>query len=172
MTARRARMIIRNVAAGALVLPGAACAMGPHDVVYASDPVFDAVFLLGPLGLTWAVHAVSRWLAVPQPPLRFASIAAVVLALWLAMIGLFVVPAYGELFSSFGMDLPAPTLILNQFPYVLVAPAVVVAAAQWLLRRHPSRGRYIAAIATAESLILVLVYFSLFALVYRETVAE
>ncbi len=173
MSTGPARRLIRALAAGALCLPGVARAMGPHDFVYAPDLVFDAVFLLGPLALAWAVHAGARAALAPRPAPGFFPVAAQVLALWLGVGGMLFARAFAQLFASFGADLPAPALILIQYPYVLLAPAAAVFAAQWLLlRRHPLRGRFLAAIAAAEYLLLLLVYFSLHMAVFTETAVE
>jgi small-conductance mechanosensitive channel len=70
----------------------------------------------------------------------FTSIAATFLALGLGLVGSIVVPAFDELFSGFGTDLPTQTLIIMQGRHLLWF-AFFFAAVIWFLCLFPLRYR-------------------------------
>lgn len=100
-----------------------------------------------------------------QEPFNFFAAAATLAAVALACIGLFVLPAFKQLFASFGANLPAPTLFLLEYHYLLLLPAVLLPFVVFRLRKQPRREDYFAAILAGEFFVLlvcVLLYVQVF----------
>ncbi len=100
-----------------------------------------------------------------QEPFNFFAVAATLAAVALACFDLFAVPAYKQLFASFGANLPAPTLFLLEYHYLLLLPAVLQPFMVFRLRNHPRREDYFAAVLAGEFFVLlmcVLLYVQIF----------
>lgn len=110
-----------------------------------------------------------------MPTTYRAFLLALLLAVLLALYGLFVAPAFQTLFDSFGADLPTPTLLLLQYPYLLLLPLPVAVILLARLHAHPRREQYFAWLAVGEALLLfgcvVVSYMPIFKVCGCEAVA-
>lgn len=120
-------------------------------------PVYAAAFIVG---ITLAVVLIAgvwiiKWIffrkAVNFSVFAFASIA---LGIILGALGTWMVPAFEDVFSSFGADLPAPTEFLLEFKYFLWAPLLLIVISWRPLRSNTFRSRYYLAGFFCEAMLL------------------
>lgn len=120
------------------------------------------VFLAVLASMNWAAQSAWRAIMKTPPPFGFYSVYAIVIALLLGAVGVFVVPAFAQLFESFGADLPTPTGLLMHYRALLAILVVPLLALLYRLRASPRCEAYFAAILACEMCLLVLSVVALY----------
>jgi len=95
------------------------------------------------------------------------ALASALLGIALGLIGTLVVPAFENAFAPFGDNLPALTKLALNFRYLLWAPLLLIALSWWPLRAHKARARYYLACFLAQTLLLCLVFWALYAPIFN-----
>jgi hypothetical protein len=155
-----------------LLLPGSvlACISEPGSF---EPPLFLMVFavletaLLLTTGLGWLIQR--RCWPQPDSDRRFYTtvIAAMLHAVALGAIGVFVIPAFKELFDSSGWDLPVATsTVVGAGPYLGLA-VIVFSALCWAVRNHPQRTRYVAISLLLQASAFLWILCALYAPIFK-----
>ncbi len=149
------------------LLPGMVLVAG--TVHSAQDLLVIALICLIPVGMLMGLCLGARQVLQAvfklQEPFNFFAAAATLAAVALAYIGLFALPAFKQWLTSFGANLPEPTLLLLEYHYLLLLPALLLPFMVFWLRSHPRREDYFATILAGEFFVLltcVLLYVQVF----------
>ncbi len=87
---------------------------------------------------------------------------AVITSLFLGSIGTFAVPAYSNLFATFGVELHTPTKFLVSARHALWLPAVLLLLSPRLPNRRFHNTRFLATFLVGESFLLLLVLWAIY----------
>jgi type IV pilus assembly protein PilC len=132
-----------------------------------------AGFALGLIGATaLAVMALIAKLLLFRRKENFSvfALASVLLGLALGLIGAFVVPAFEQVFTSFGASLPAPTKFVLAFRHFLWMPLLLIALSWLPARTRRARARrHDLACFLAQALLLCLVFWGLYAPIFNSS---
>ena len=138
------------------LLSGAAAASGRMLGILFGTSLALLVMLGMLAALYLVVRAVWKVLSRQELPFSFSTWVALSGAVLLGLLAMYVIPLYGVLYASFGADLPASTMYLWQYHYLLLAPALAVPLLLYWIKRQPRRERYAHVLLSAELLVLML----------------
>jgi hypothetical protein len=117
-----------------------------------------AIFTTG----TWACMRLLKIQGIPA-----SLVSAAILSIVLALIGLFVIPGFEDIFSEFGDELPAHTLALISTPYLLLLPFLWLGA-RLILRPVKAIDRaFYLYVSAGESIILAFVLWSMYTPIFK-----
>lgn len=141
--------------------PVSAWAYGDEDWrVYVALTIAILVFSLVLIGLVWCGWWLGRkfWSAKSgdsgKPWFFLFSFSAALISVAVGVIGIFVIPEFENLYTSFGEDLPKAAGVIFSARYFLWLDIVAVAVLWWLLRNNLRRTLYFAIIFVLEQIML------------------
>jgi type IV pilus assembly protein PilC len=98
-------------------------------------------------------------------------VVTMVMCLVFGVMGALVIPQFAQVFSSFGADLPAPTLLVINFRYLLWLPSflmlIVMGVLWWLVKSPKVRTLCYAVFVVVQVLMLPLIIVSMYLPIYK-----
>ena len=120
--------------------------------------VAGLVIVLGVTGvvawIAWVIQLIFFW---QKPGFSMLACMSALLGIVLGLIPTFLLPAFREIFETFGASLPVLAKLLFDYGYLLWTPLVLIVISWWPLRSHRARRRWYLACFLAEALLLYLV---------------
>jgi hypothetical protein len=111
---------------------------------------------------TWACMRLLKIQGIPA-----SLVSAATLSIVLALVGLFVIPRFEDVFNDFGAELPAHTLALISTPYLLLLPFLWLGARLILCPVKAIDRAFYLYVSVGESIILAFVLWSIYTPIFK-----